>query len=175
MNSVHEQIFSGANHVCVVTSDLDRALRTWSDRYGVGPWSVYTKDGGNMSALVDGAPAAFAMRVALAALSPAFRVELIQPLDDGSPYAASLAEHGGADHVHHLRLEVGDYERAGARLDGLGLRRVLEAEFDGAPGVASRFAGTYYDTRDDLGFIVEIGHAPPGFAMPPPEEVYPAG
>lgn len=174
MTSVHSSIFSGVNHLCVVTRDLDRAVRIWSDRYGVGPWSLYTKDESNMSAVVDGAAAAFAMRVALCSLSPAFRLELIQPLDDRSPYAASLAEHGGADHVHHVRLEVDDYGRAGAQLERLGLRRMLEAEFAGAPGVASRFVGAYYDTRDELGFVVEIGHMPPGFAMPAPERVYPS-
>jgi hypothetical protein len=50
---------------------------------------------------------------------------------------------------------------------------VLEAEFDAAAGVEGRFAGTYFDTDDDLGLIVEIGQAPPGFAMPDPEYVYP--
>jgi methylmalonyl-CoA/ethylmalonyl-CoA epimerase len=172
MNSI-QPLFTGINHLCVVTRDLDAAVRTWSDRYGVGPWSVYTKDESNMAALVAGRPTSFAMRVALAGLSPAFRVELIQPLDDRSPYAASLAEHGGVDHVHHVRFEVDDYARAAEELDGLGLRRMLEAEFDGAPGVDARFAGTYFDTRADLGFVVEIGHMPAGFAMPTPERVYP--
>jgi catechol 2,3-dioxygenase-like lactoylglutathione lyase family enzyme len=174
MTSVQEPIFAGVNHICVVTRDLDRSVRLWSDRYGVGPWSLYTKDDGNMSALVDGVPTAFAMRVALCRLTPTFRLELIQPLDGRSPYAASLAEHGGADHVHHVRFEVDDYEHAGERLDRLGLGRMLEAEFAGAPGVESRFVGTYYDTRDELGFVVEIGHMPAGFAMPEPELVYPS-
>jgi catechol 2,3-dioxygenase-like lactoylglutathione lyase family enzyme len=173
MNSVHQSFFTGINHLCVVTGDLDRSVRTWSERYAVGPWSLYTKDESNMSALVDGVPTAFAMRVALCRLSPTFRLELIQPLDDRSPYAASLAAHGGADHIHHVRLEVDDYERVGAQLDRLGLRRLLEAEFTGAPAVSSTFAGTYFDTEDELGFVVEIGHAPPGFAMPDPERVYP--
>jgi methylmalonyl-CoA/ethylmalonyl-CoA epimerase len=166
-------LFTGINHICIVTNDVDRSVRVWSDRYGVGPWSLYTKDASNMSAVVDGTPTEFAMRVALCGVSPTFRLELIQPLDDRSPYARSLAQRGGADHIHHVRFEVEDYDRAGERLRRLDLRRVLEAEFDGAPGVGSRFAGTYYDTEDDLGFIVEIGHLPPGFSMPEPELVYP--
>ena len=166
-------VFTRINHICIVTNDIDRAVRTWSDRYGVGPWSLWTKDASNMSAVVDGTPTDFAMRVALCQLSPGFRLEIIQPLDDRSPYAKSLARSGGADHVHHVRFEVDDYETAGERLRGLGLPRVLEAEFAAAPGVEGRFAGTYFDTEDDLGFIVEIGRAPPGFAMPEPEQVYP--
>jgi methylmalonyl-CoA/ethylmalonyl-CoA epimerase len=173
MNSVHSPIFTGVNHICVVTRDIDRAVRAWSDQYGVGPWSLYTKDESNMAAIVDGVATAFAMRVALCHVSSTFRLELIEPLDDRSPYAASLAEHGGADHVHHVRFEVDDYDRVGEQLDRLGLRRMLDAEFTGAPGVSSTFVGTYYDTRDDLGLVVEIGRMPPGFAMPPPELVYP--
>jgi methylmalonyl-CoA/ethylmalonyl-CoA epimerase len=167
-------LFTGINHICIATNDLDRAVRTWSDRYGVGPWNIWTKDRSNMSATVEGTPTDFAMRVALSQLSPTFRLEIIQPLDDRSPYATSLAEHGGGDHIHHVRFDVGDFGRAGKRLNDLGLRRILEADFAGAPGLVGRFEGTYYGTEDELGFIVEIGQAPPGFAMPDPEEVYPA-
>jgi methylmalonyl-CoA/ethylmalonyl-CoA epimerase len=127
-----------------------------------------------MSAAVEGTPTDFAMRVALAQLTPTFRIEIIQPLDDRSPYATSLTERGGADHIHHVRFEVDDFGGAGRRLSDLGLRRVLEADFAGAPGLVGRFEGTYFGTEDELGFIVEIGQAPPGFAMPEPEEVYPA-
>ena len=49
----------------------------------------------------------------------------------------------------------------------------LEATFSGAPGIESLFEGTYFSTEADLGFIVEIGHAPDGFVMPPSDSVYP--
>jgi len=166
-------LFTGINHVCVVTGDLDRAVRTWTDRYGVGPWSLYSYDASNMSAAVDGEPTDFEMRVALCQLSPASRIELIQPLDDRSPYARSLAERGGADHLHHVRFEVDDYEAADERLRVLGLHRLMDAEFAGAPGSSARFVGTYYGTEDELGLIVEVGGAQPGFSMPDPEAVYP--
>ena len=166
-------MFAGVNHICVVTNDLDRAVRAWSDRYGVGPWSVYTKDASNMTARVDGVLADFAMRVALAPLSATTRIELIQPLDDRSPYAQSLARRDGRDHLHHVRFDVDDYDAAHAYLhDHLGLHETLNAQFAGAPGVDGVFVGTYFDTEDDLGFVVEIGHATAGFAMPRPERVY---
>jgi hypothetical protein len=31
----------------------------------------------------------------------------------------------------------------------------------------------YFDTTDDLGFLVEVGQAAPGFSMPDPDYVYP--
>jgi methylmalonyl-CoA/ethylmalonyl-CoA epimerase len=163
-------VFTGINHVCIATRDLDRAVRVWADRYGVGPWSIYTKDGSNMTAAVHGAPTEFAMRVALASLPSGARIEIIEPLDDGSPYAQSLAANGGADHVHHVRFDVADYDAAAARLRGLGLTEIMDARFAGAGG---SFAGTYFATQSDLGLVVEVGGAPAGFAMPPPERVYP--
>jgi len=167
-------MFSGINHVCIATNDLDRAVRTWADRYGVGPWSIWTKDASNMTAVVDGAPTYFAMRVALASLSDGARIEIIQPLDDRSPYAHALARHGGADHVHHVRFDVEDYDAAVERLRGdLGLHETLDARFAGAPGLEGSFEGRYFATEDDLGVVVEIGRAPDGFAMPDPERNYP--
>ena len=47
------------------------------------------------------------------------------------------------------------------------------AEFSGASGETPRFAGTYFATEEELGFVVEIARAPEGFAMPEPEAVYP--
>ena len=43
--------------------------------------------------------------------------------------------------------------------------------FDGAPDVESTVSATYFDTMDELGFTLEIGRVPPGFAMPEPELV----
>src|SRR5262249_4132709 len=120
-------MFTGINHVCIATHDLDRAVRTWADRYGVGPWSIYTKDASNMAATVHGQPTDFPMRVALAALPSGARIEIIEPLDDRSPYAQSLAANGGADHVHHVRFDVADHVDTVARLRELGLPEILDA------------------------------------------------
>ncbi len=166
--------FTGINHVCVATRDIDRAIRIWSDRYGVGPWALWTKDSSNMSAAVRGTPTEFAMRVALCSLASGTRIELIEPLDERSPYAESLARHGGADHIHHVRLDVDDYAETRETLTGLGLEPVLDATFAGAPGVSSVVTATYLATEDDLGFLLEIGDIPAGFAMPEPERVHPA-
>ena len=165
--------FTGVDHLCVVTADLDAAVRAWSDGYGIGPWAIYTKDASNMSAEVDGAPEPFAMRAALCSLSPGFRLELIEPLEGRSPYSESLERHGGRDHVHHLRLEVADYGAASGHLAARGLEVPLDAWFDGAPAPEPRLRATYFDTTDELGVMLEIADVPPGFAMPEPDAVYP--
>jgi methylmalonyl-CoA/ethylmalonyl-CoA epimerase len=168
-------MFTGANHVCVVTADLDGTVRRWWDRYRVGPWRVFTYDRSNMEATMDGEPADFEMRVALAELSPGFRIELIQPLDDRSLYAASLRDSGGADHLHHVRLDVPDFARAEGELEALGLAVPFDGTFTGKSPDGDRVRGMYFDTTDDLGFLLEIGQAAPGFSMPDPDYVYPLG
>jgi methylmalonyl-CoA/ethylmalonyl-CoA epimerase len=166
--------FTGVNHICIVTRDLDRAVRTWADRYGVGPWSVYAYDGTNMTASVDGEPSAFTMRAALAQLGPHVRLEIIEAGEGESPYSQSLAAHGGVDHVHHVRFDVADYAESRAGLEELELPVKLDATFtNGAGDDAPPLRGTYFDATEDLGFIVEIADRPEGFSMPDPASVYP--
>ncbi len=164
---------SGINHVCVVTRDLDRAVRTWWEKYGVGPWKLYSYGEANMTATVDGEPASFAMRAALAQLGAGSRVEVIQPLDEDNPYAASLRARADADHIHHVRLDVGDYGEAMAALRGAGVGEKMSASFTGGEEDGLTFTATYADTERDLGFLLELGQAPAGFTMPNPESVYP--
>jgi methylmalonyl-CoA/ethylmalonyl-CoA epimerase len=166
-------LFTGVNHLGIVTRDLDRAVHTWWERYGVGPWRVYRYDAGNMSARVDGRPVEYEMRVALAQLGPAVRVEIIEPLDERSPYAESLTRHGDADHLHHVRLDVADFEAAYAHLRQLGLPTRMHATFAGASPEGPRVTAAYLGTEAELGFMLEVVRMPAGFSMPEPEYVHP--
>jgi methylmalonyl-CoA/ethylmalonyl-CoA epimerase len=167
-------LFTGANHIGIVTRDLDRAVRAWWDRYGVGPWRVYRYDASNMSVLLDGRPAEYEMRVALAQLGPGMRVEIIQPLDERGPYAESLAQHGDADHLHHMRLDVADFDDAYARLQEMGLPTRMHATFAGAEPGGPRVTAAYLGAEAELGFTLEIVGMPEGFSMPEPEYLHPA-
>jgi catechol 2,3-dioxygenase-like lactoylglutathione lyase family enzyme len=164
---------TGINHVCVVTRDLDRLVRVYWEKYGIGPWTIYRYDATNMRATLEGEPTAFEMRAGLAQLGPGSRIELIQPLDEASHYAESLRERGDADHLHHVRLDFSDYGEALAAAADAGAGVKMSAEFasGGADGLS--FKATYVDTEADLGFLLELGEAPPGFTMPRPESVYP--
>ena len=168
-----EPRFTGANHISIATHDLDRAVRTWWDRYGVGPWRVYRYDPSTVSAQVDGQVAEFSMRAALAQLGPHFRVEIIQPLEGPNPYTPSLERHGGRDHIHHVRLDVPDFQAAVGHLEALGHDTVMDARFAGGTEESPRLIGRYVDTTDDLGFVLEVATAPAGFEMADAEYVYP--
>jgi methylmalonyl-CoA/ethylmalonyl-CoA epimerase len=163
--------FLGVNHVSVVTADLDATVRIWSDRYGIGPWELYTYDETMIRARVNDAETNFGMRAGFCHLDPTTRIEIIQPLDDRSPYAASLAKHDGANHVHHLRLDVPDFAEARDRIDGLGRPRILDGDFDGLKGTSSK--AIYFDTADDLGFVVEVADLPEDYVRIEPDGHYP--
>jgi len=168
-----ESIFTGVKHVCVVTADVDRAVRTYADRYGLGPWRVFAYDDSNMDVTIGGGDADFQMRVGLCQVG-GFVIELIQPVGHDNVYSESLAAHGGADHVHHLKLEAVDFGAASRRLEAIGLSKTFDGRFAGGDET-SEAHGVYYDTEDDLGFVLEIGELTPTFAMTDPEYVYPPG
>ena len=71
-----DHIFTGANHLCVVTADVDRAVRTYADRYGFGPWSVFGYDPSIMSVSIRGEHVDFELRVGLCRIGPVFLFEL---------------------------------------------------------------------------------------------------
>lgn len=169
-----DPVFAGINHICIATRDIDRAVRVWADKYGIGPWRVYTYDASNSATSVDGTDVGFAMRAGLCQFGPTTRVEIIQPLDDLSPYAQSLEERGGADHIHHIRVDVGDHDRAFEHLEGLDIDKLMVGRFQGADP-AMRSLATYWATDDDLGFTLELSQMPPGFSMPEPDYIYPDG
>jgi catechol 2,3-dioxygenase-like lactoylglutathione lyase family enzyme len=152
-----EPIFSGFNHFCVITADLDRAVATWTERYGVGPWTTFELAPGSSVSELDGEPS-FGALIGLAQLGEHARVELIQPLGDAGLYAESLRAHGGADHFHHVRLDIDDFETARDRMDALGVPKLMHGR--AATGVRAGTEAIYYDTRADLGVPVEIVRSP---------------
>ena len=92
------------------------------------------------------------IRAGLADVGGQFRVELIQPLDGDSTYAESLRGHDGADHIHHVRLEVPHYAVAQARLSTMGLTVAREAQFRGRVDNDAPLEASYFATAEDLGF-----------------------
>jgi methylmalonyl-CoA/ethylmalonyl-CoA epimerase len=129
----------------IVTGDLERAIRAWSDRYGVGPWRIREFGPENVA---DQVPDPFSMRLATARVGTV-DLELIQPLDEASDYARSLRRHHGADHMHHMLFRTADFAAA---IDGFaraGVEQAMAGTTDG-----SRFI--YFDTERELGTRIEL-------------------
>jgi methylmalonyl-CoA/ethylmalonyl-CoA epimerase len=172
-----EPIFTGGDHLGVVTRDLDAAVRIWADHYGVGPWQVFSYDETSMTATycatTGATTGAVPMLAALCSLNDAFRLELIQPLSDDGPYHDSLVAHGDADHLHHIRLGAAEAAAAQAALLGRGNDIVFDAAFAGADATGPRLRARYFDTVRELGFLLEVADRPASFEMPEPYRVYP--
>ncbi len=157
---------AGPRQIAFVVPALEPAMKTWYDLYGVGPWKVWDLTADRMSDQeIEGARQPYGMRIAIAEWSPV-EIELIEPFDDASIYARSLAAHGGKAHVHHVHCATDDYDRVLARFAGHGRGPAMTGGMNG-----SRFA--YLSTEADIGLLLEFGVAPRGWTFPPPDSVYP--
>jgi hypothetical protein len=64
---MREPVFTETLQVALVVRDLDAATRTYFDEYGIGPWSVYEFDPGNVKDMRSrGEPVAWSWRLAVA-------------------------------------------------------------------------------------------------------------
>jgi hypothetical protein len=154
---VREPVFADTVQVALVVRDLHASMRTYVERYGIGPWEIYEFNPDTVEDMrAHGEPVESSWRLALARVGGVMW-ELIEPLDDHSIYAEFLAEHG--EGVHHVGM-------AGTAFD-----RTL-AEFDSeerAPLLSGRYRGidfAYLPTVADMGVATEIFSAVPSGQEP---------
>jgi hypothetical protein len=160
---VAEPVFTDVLQVAMVVRDLDAAMRTYWDGYGIGPWQIYEFNPDTVKDMSrDGRPAGFAIRLALTRLGGVM-LELIEPLDDRSIYAEFLETRG--EGVHHLGLAAPGYTAALGALEAKGHPAVTGGVYDGV-------TFSYHDTERELGFVSEIFDWPPGLVQRP-DAVYP--
>lgn len=160
---MREPIFTGTLQVSVVVPDLDAAMQTYVEQYGIGPWDVYEFDPGNVQGMHEGGqPVERSWRLALAQVGEV-QWELVEPQDDDSVYARFLAEHGPG--VHHVGVAVADYEGTLAELATRGHEVLLGGTYNGV-------TFSYLSTDRDLGVVTEIFDGAPGRDQQP-DAVYP--
>jgi Glyoxalase/Bleomycin resistance protein/Dioxygenase superfamily len=158
---VREPLLTETMQVALVVPDLDAAMRTYVDDYGIGPWDVYEFNGDTVQNLRQrGEPIDCAWRLALATVG-GVQWELIEPLDDRSIYAEFLTRNRGPG-VHHVGVASRGFDETVAEV---GRTVLLEGEYNGI-----RFA--YLETDGDLGVITEIFDGEPG-ADQQPDATYP--
>ncbi|RKX44135.1 MAG: glyoxalase, partial [Thermotogae bacterium] len=107
---VEKPIFTDVLQVAVVVKNLDEAVKTYYDEYGIGPWAIYEFNPETVKDMViRDEREDYAMRLALCDIGKV-QWELIEPKDDKSIYAEFLREHG--EGLHHVALAVEDYDKA---------------------------------------------------------------
>jgi hypothetical protein len=93
---MREPVFTETMQLGIVVRDLDAAMRTYVEDYGIGPWEVYEFNPGNAKDLHEyGQPVERSWRLAVAMVGQVIW-ELIEPLDDESSARASCREGGGS-------------------------------------------------------------------------------
>lgn len=159
-------VTSPIKQVAIVVGDLEDAVRRFSDRLGIGPWTAYRLAPPRlMDMRYRGEGAEFSLRNAFAWQGET-QVELVQPLSGPSIWQDHLDALG--EGLHHLGRYVLDFEVAVAEALAAGFTPLQSAAGFGAEGDGA-FA---YFMPPDLPVIVELISAPR--VRIEPEFVYPA-
>ena len=154
------------NQVALVVEDLDEAVRRYWDRFGVGPWRIYTYQRPLVKEMTyRGRPHDYRMRLALAQMGEMI-LELIQPLSDENIYIEHLRRKGPG--LHHVGIIVPSVDAAVAGAEKSGVRVLQSGRGHGLRGDG---AFAYMDTEAALGVIVEFIEIPRERVAP--EAVYP--
>lgn len=119
---MHSRVL-GVDHIAVVVTDLDEAVRLWRDRLGLRPGGreIVEDQGVEIQMMYAGDT----------------RIELVQPIRPDSPAAKFLAKRGPG--LHHLALAVADCGEAVAAADAAGARLINAAPVEGAHGTRIAF------------------------------------
>jgi Glyoxalase/Bleomycin resistance protein/Dioxygenase superfamily len=142
-------------HIGWVVRDCAAAQQEMSERLGAGPFLSMGDESPFNETLVHGKPVPFSLKIVFAQLGGVV-LELLQPLDDRSPHAEFLAEHG--EGMHHLAYVVADFDDQ--------LAAIREADpaaqllVDGT-GPGNPFRWVYLDGGNARGTVIELWERTP--------------
>ncbi len=130
-------IFKKASMVGILVKNIERKIKEY-EKLGIGPWLIKDFDGKNSSGL--NTKIAFSCRENVI-------LKLIQP-DPDSFFAGHLMKYG--EGIHHIKMEVDDYEHILKYLKSKGLEIIYSGEY------LNEVKFSFIDTREHLNFIIEI-------------------
>ena len=137
----------------IVVADLNRTTQLLTALFGIGPFRlVEWPDRAESKYYYRGVEEDIRIRQAFVGLGDV-EVELIQPVEGRSGYGDFLGQAGGG--IHHILFEVSDIDPVIQELAKSGVT-VLQSGTGIRPG--TRWA--LLDTREMLGFYVELRHRP---------------
>jgi methylmalonyl-CoA/ethylmalonyl-CoA epimerase len=146
-----EPTFTETMQIGIVVPDLEAAIRTYRDIYGIGLWEVFEIGPENSKdARLYGQPVEWRGRAAITMVGRVMW-ELIQPVDANDLFGRFLAERGGG--VHHIAVATPDFRRALQQQAERGNQPILEGTFMGVEV-------DYLNTERDLGVILEVFSVP---------------
>ena len=142
---------NGVAQIAFVVEDLDKTVKNYMERFGIGPWHFYTYGKPLVKRMTrKGQPAEYKMRVALSYFGP-MRIELIQPLEGDTVYEEFVQKHGYG--IHHLGILVDDMDKALEEAEQGGFPMTQDGAGFG-PDDDGHYA--YLDTEDVIGTTIEL-------------------
>ena len=137
----------------IVVADRDQTTRLLTSLFGIGPFRfVEWPDRKESKYYYRGVEEQIRLKQAFVQLGDV-EVEFIQPLEGRNAYQDFLDQTGGG--IHHILFEVSDIDPVLQELEHSGVT-VLQSGTGIRPG--TRWA--LLDTRELLGFLVELRHRP---------------
>ena len=134
----------------MVVQDLDKAIRCYSELFGIGPWSVvYPRF---IEKMYRGKPAQFQWRTGYARMGE-LTLELINVIQGPTIYQDEMGEKG--EGLHHLGFLVDNIDERVQAAHRIGLAVTQSAR---RPEVKSKWA--YLDTRFIAGVTLELIQRP---------------
>jgi catechol 2,3-dioxygenase-like lactoylglutathione lyase family enzyme len=145
---------TGVDQVGILVPDLEAGVEKYSKLLHITSWIGYTYGPALVPNLVyRGEPATYSYRIALGGTSP--QIELIEPPEGPSFYREWVEDQGFGQ--HHLGMFVPSVHMAMTDMTAAGYQ-ILQSGSGYGIGGDGGFA--YFDTRDDLGAILEAIEVP---------------
>jgi hypothetical protein len=162
--SVSPHPFKQLIQIGVLVHSVDETMRTYQEKYGIGPWEVYTVDPSTTQEMVlNGKRKDYGVRTASAKIGD-LSIELIEPLDDHSRHAEILRTRG--EGIEHLCFGCDSFDEATEWTKSKG----------NEVSASGLLFGTKYEivsTQEDLKFDVEFWAGAEDMEFPAPESTYP--
>ena len=134
----------------IVVASLEKSLPFYTEFMGITPW--YRGEVAEMKTIYQGRDIEADVDMVFG-YSGRLMIELIEPRSgDANIYSDFLAEKG--EGLHHLGVEVRDYDRQMERITAMGITVIQSGVLKSKGGALSKFS--YIDTTGMCGYPIEI-------------------
>jgi len=155
------------NQVAMVVRDLEAAVRSYWEQFGIGPWRIIEFNAETVREMTyRGKTQPYAMRIALA-MQGDLQLELIESLQGPNIYEDFLRDHG--EGMHHFGIVVPDVRAAMQDMEARGYTMIQSGLGTGVQGDGGY---AYFETERQIATTIELIELPKERVAP--ARIYPA-
>jgi methylmalonyl-CoA/ethylmalonyl-CoA epimerase len=147
-NDIPRPIFKKLTHIGIVVKDLSKKVKLYSKLFGMNCLHIEQFSSDNVSDMhVYGERRDYSVNIAFFNLEN-INIKLIEPLDDS--IFSQFHDRYGEGVIHHLGMEVVDYEKDLEFLNSKGIKVIQSGKY------LNKIRFSYLNTNDDINYITEI-------------------